>query len=300
MKNFLYCVGLIILLYGCKSKTGEPDVSGIKVELQTERFENDFFAIDTNNIQSSLATLQTKYPAFTLDFLENILGIPLDDTGTVTALSIKQFIKDYKPVKDSADVAFRSIDKYENEIKSGLQYLKFYFPQYPAPKKLITFIGPMDAFYQASTGGYGDIITTEGLGVGLQLHLGKNSTFYNNVIGQQLYPSYISRRFDPEYIPVNCMKNIIDDIFPDRATGKNLLEQMVDKGKRLYLLDKLLPNSADTLKIGYTDAQLKGSIANEALIWNFFLENNLLYENDVQKIKSYVNESPNTPELGDG
>ena len=61
---------------------------------------------------------------------------------------------------------------------------------------------------------------------------------------------------------------------------------MVDKGKRLYILDKLLPQTPDSLKIGYTANQLKGADKNEGLIWNFFVENNLLYETDGQKIKS--------------
>jgi uncharacterized protein YjaZ len=35
------------------------------------------------------------------------------------------------------------------------------------------------------------------------------------------------------------------------------------------------------------------------LIWNFFTENNLLFETDAQKIKSYVGDGPKTVELGD-
>jgi hypothetical protein len=65
------------------------------------------------------------------------------------------------------------------------------------------------------------------------------------------------------------------------------------------MLDKLMPQTADTLKIGYTANQLKGAEKNEGLIWNFFNENNLLFESDAQKIKSYVGDGPKTVELGD-
>ncbi len=68
---------------------------------------------------------------------------------------------------------------------------------------------------------------------------------------------------------MTIMKNIIDDIFPGLPGDKTLLDLMVDKGKRLYVLDKLLPNTADTLKIGYTTNQLKGADKNEGLIWSF-------------------------------
>ncbi len=276
-----------------------PDVSGIAIDISTQRFEKDFFAIDTGNLPVSLIRLQNKYPGFAKDFLENILGIPMSDTNPDTAPAIKKFIADYGPVKDSVNKLFTSFAQQETDIRHSLQFLKYYFPEYPAPEKLITFIGPMDAYFQASTGGYGDIITSEGLGVGLQLHLGRNSIFYTGELGRQLYPQYVSRRFEPAYIPVNCMKNIIDDIYPDQTAGKSLIEQMIDKGKRLYVLDRLLPNTPDTLKLGYTADQLRGCISNEGLIWNFFVENSLLYETDPMKIKSYINDSPKTTELGD-
>jgi hypothetical protein len=74
---------------------------------------------------------------------------------------------------------------------------------------------------------------------------------------------------------------------------------MVEKGKRLYVLDKILPNTADTLKTGYTAAQLKGCYENEGMIWNFFLTNNLLFNIEPVNIKSFMEEAPSTPELGD-
>ena len=50
---------------------------------------------------------------------------------------------------------------------------------------------------------------------------------------------------------------------------------MVEKGKRIYLIDKLMPDTPDTLKIGYTSKQLEGCIENEGLIWNYFVKNGL-------------------------
>jgi len=299
MKKNPFCLSILLILFACNSKTDAPDVSGIGIDLATLRFERDFFSIDTSNLPVSLMGLQSKYPGFAEDFLENILGIPIADTNPDAAFAIKKFIVDYAAVRDSTTRIFDGFEQQEKEIRRGLQFVKYYFPEYPTPEKLITFIGPLDAYFQASTSGYGDIITPDGLGIGLQLHMGRKSSFYTSELGRQLYPQYISRRFEPNYIPVNCMKNIIDDIFPDQSVGKPLVEQMIDKGKRLYVLDRLIPLTHDTLKLGYTADQLKGCISNEGLIWNFFVENNLLYEADPMKIKSFVNDAPKTAELGD-
>jgi hypothetical protein len=288
------------LLISCKDKN-IPDVSGIKAELTIERFEKDFFALDTTQLKQGLDQLKAKYPGFTGDFLANILGLPpASDSSTEVYDAIKRFLRDYRPLKDSADKIFGTTDNIEKELKQGLQFVKYYFPAYKAPAKLITYIGPMDAYYEASLGGYSDVITSTGMATGLQLHMGSNFSMYQSTMGQAFYPDYISRRFTPSSIVVNNMKNIIDDIYPEKLSGKPLVDQMIEKGKRLYILDKLLPATPDTLKIGYTASQLKGCIENEGRIWNFFVINNMLLNNDPSLLKNYMADGPKTVELGDG
>jgi hypothetical protein len=96
------------------------------------------------------------------------------------------------------------------------------------------------------------------------------------------------------------MKNIISDAFPYNASNNNLVEEMIEKGKRLYVLDKLLPTTPDTLKLGYTSQQLEGCFQNEALIWNYFVKNDLLYNKESTVTQLYIKDGPKTPELGDG
>ena len=44
--------GFIIIagLFSCNGKNEIPDVSSVKIQLNTRRFEQQFFALDTNNI----------------------------------------------------------------------------------------------------------------------------------------------------------------------------------------------------------------------------------------------------------
>jgi hypothetical protein len=291
MKKTVIALLIITGLFSCKDKN-IPDVSGISVPLQTQRFEQDFFAIDTNDIPTSFDNLQKNYPNFLTDYLINILELPSDesDSGKPAMALVKRFIADYKAVKDSADKVFSNFNQIERDVKTGLQYVKHYFPAYKAPAKLITFIGPME--------GYSDVITTDALAVGLQLHMGSGFSFYTSNIGQSVYPAYVSRRFTPNTIAVNCMKNIINDIVPENAGGRPLIEQMIEKGKRLYVLDKIMPTTPDTLKTGYTARQLKGCYENEGKIWNYFLVNSLLFTTEPALLKGYIEDAPNTPEFG--
>ena len=68
-KNFWLCFTGIFFLSSCDNKSKGPDVSTIKVNLVLERFEKDFFEIDTLNLSQSLDQLHSKYPGFYLDFM---------------------------------------------------------------------------------------------------------------------------------------------------------------------------------------------------------------------------------------
>ncbi|HUS01949.1 MAG TPA: hypothetical protein VMY77_09490 [Chitinophagaceae bacterium] len=291
MRTIFYYIVAASIFFSCRNND-IPDVSNIKVNLKVLRFEKDFFAIDTNNILNELQRLRIKYPSFINDFTNQILGFDYKTPPDSLTKYIHLFIRDYRFVKDSADKLFADLDPQVKEIKKGLQFVKYYFPTYNLPYQVITFIGPFD--------GYSDVITSEAFAVGLQLHMGSNFSFYKSDFSRDIFPEYISRKFTAEYIPVNCIKNIIDDMYPDKTVGKALIEQMVEKGKRLYLLDKFMPHTPDYLKIGYTETQLKDSHANEAVIWDFFLNNDLLNNADQNIVKNYIGESPKTQELGEG
>lgn len=303
VKKLIFSMVIAIsFLISCNSNKDIPDVSNIKIDVKLERFEKDFFAIDTNHLDISLQKIIQKYPHFTPDFVYNILGLNLNNIiipGNPEQKALSSFIKDYKPMIDSADLLFGNFQKQEREIKNGLQFVKYYFPEYQLPKAIITFLGPIDASFLTSFGTQGDILTQEGLGVGLQLHMGSNFSAYRSPMGQEIYPYYMSANFDPAHIPVNCMHNIIDDIFPTKASGDPLIDQMVDKGKRLYLLLKFLPYTDENICLGYTEKQLKESYNHEALIWQFFMTNDLLNISDQNIVKNYIGEGPRTAELGD-
>lgn len=304
LKSIVHVIIPVIILCfaSCNENKNIPDVSDIRINLTIQHFDQDLFAIDTNNVKAGIVTLQQKYPTLSPAFFENILGLPVDSllSGQAAhASAFKMFLRDYRPLKDSADKLFGDFTKSSAEIQKGLQFVKYYFPQYKSPQKIYTLIGPIDALFETSFGAHGDIITEDGLGVALQFHMGDNFSFYQSSQGQAQFPEYIRRRLTPETIPVNAMKNIVDDMFPDKSSGRPLIEQIVEKGKRLYLVDRFLPKTPGHLKIGYSEKQLEACYENEAVIWNLFVQNYLLNNAEQNMIKNYIGDSPKTQELGE-
>jgi hypothetical protein len=78
--------------------------------------------------------------------------------------------------------------------------------------------------------GYANVLTNEGLAVGLQLYLGKDYSLYQSGFVREVYAEYQSRRFEPAYIPVNCIKNIMDEIYPAAYPDQPLVYQMIEAG----------------------------------------------------------------------
>ena len=288
MKKICSMVFLALIFFGCNSKRKAPDVSKIDVTVKIERFDKAFFSLDTNHIEQGLFQLNQQFPYFTNDFITNILGAePLSDTSRIAFMAARQFLSSYWPAKDSIAPQFKDLGWLEKELQQSFRYVKYYFPKYQLPPKVVTFIGPFDA--------PGAALTQYTLAIGLQLYAGKQFSFYTSMQGQEMYPSYISRRFEPAYITSNCMKAISQDLFVDKSDNKPLIEQMIDKGKYWWLVSQFMPEAEDSLITGYTAKQTDWCQKNEGLIWNFFLQsNNELYNLDPDIIKNYIGDAPNT------
>lgn len=286
MNKFLCFLLFAGFIAGCGNGAKDPDVSNIKVDVNVKRFEKPFFAIDTNNVLQGLKSVQQQFPTFTNDFVANILGAgQFSDTNQLAQRATKQFVGSYWPVYQSLEKEYADVNWLQQDLKTAFQHVKYYFPKYNVPE-VITYVGPFDAPAVA--------VTSNALAIGLQLFGGKDYAFYNSPQGQQLYPAYISRRFERNYIVTSCMKAVAEDLYADNSSSLPLVEQMIEKGKYWYFLDKVLPKTADSLKTGYTQQQLNWANENEGMIWNFLLQNNHLYNTEPNIAQLYIGEAPNT------
>lgn len=275
---FVWC-----FLFACGNKKDKPDVSHLEVKLKLERFEPAFFSLDTNNTAQGLGKLRNAYPYFFPTFMQNILQLNPVDPQSIDIT--RHILASYRSLYDSLQPKYRDLGWLQKELTQGFQYVQYYYPQYRVPA-IITFIGTLDA--------PGVVLTNEYLAIGLQQFAGKNFGGYQLPEVQQLYPTYISRRFDQEYIAANAMKAVVDDIYPDRSAGKPLVEQMIEKGKQWYLLDHLLPDAPDSVKTGYSGKQLSWIQANEGDVWGYIVKNENIYAIDPPVIQTYIGEAPFT------
>jgi gliding motility-associated lipoprotein GldB len=281
-------IGMIVWLFtmSChSSRERAPDVSHISMSVHIDRFDQEFMQSDSNRISESLSELHQKYPVFLPVYLENILNFgAYSDTGAILRREVRAFItaKDIRLLQDTVNAHFPDTREVEAALRQGFRYIKYYFPSFQPPR-VITFISGL--------ANYGAVTADSVLGIGLDMFLGKNFVPYTKVADP--YPEYMLYQFSPEFIAPDCFKVLQQQMFPMKPDG-TLLDMMIRYGKQLYFLDKVMPGAPDSVKIGFTSAQLRWCRENEQYIWQYFVQNSLLYIHDMQRIMHYIGPGPST------
>lgn len=291
MRNFTLFLLLSFIFIACKDNAKAPDVSAIKVNVAVQRFDEDFFSLDTSSA-ASMGLLQQKYPALLQPFVQNIIGVS-------DAAGINTFYRLYKPVFDSSQKIYKDFNPVKKEIEQAFKFVQYYFPSYKLPATIIPVVGPMNSLQDMAMLPNGDytpnFIGQDFVGISLQFYLGNDFSLYNDeYFINNVAPLYRSRRFSKEYIVADVMKLITDDIFPDKSKSRPLIEQMIERGKQWWLLDKFLPATPDSAKTGYTQHQLDWCKENEGLVWSNIVKNENIYTLEPTTIQLYIGEAPFT------
>lgn len=283
----IYLIFLCVLTFFSCKQGSKPDVGDIDLNLKIERFDQDLYAGKNKDLMQTDLQLQKKYRNFYSDYVNRMVG----DGNYSSQEILTTLYKDqaYTDLNREADSVFKAIVPLEKDLTQTFRYIKYYYPKINVPR----FISFVSGFSVQTP------IGDDYMGIGLDMFLGKNSKFYRAIV--KSVPLYLSRRFAPEYIVPRVTETYArEELFPQRDENHSLLSKMIENGKILYFMDKVLDDKvADTIKIGYTAKQLAWCKTYEGDIWAYFMENELLFETDYQKIQLYLTEAPFTPGIGE-
>ncbi len=290
---FVLCVVFILVCAGCRQQNKAPDVSDIPVQVTISRFDQEFMAVDTTAVEAGLQKLNHQYPTFFPVYMNQIMnfGYAADSNTRHPDPVIKKFIesKDIRQLQNTINAHFTpaKIQEIQRELEASFRYMKYYLPEFKVPR-VVTFMSALS--------NYGAITVDTVLGIGLDMFLGADFPLYKQVANP--YPDYILRRFSPDNLITSCIKALVQKKYPPLDKG-TLLDHMIAQGQVLYFLDKVLPDTPDSIKIHYTKAQLDWCNKNEQFIWQYFIRNDLLYKNESLTIRYYVGPGPTSRGMPD-
>ncbi|WP_143097730.1 hypothetical protein [Chitinophaga sp. CF118] len=281
---FLFCFS------ACKHKN-VPNVSHIAMEVHIQRFDHDLYKLDTNHIQASLQQLDAAYPTFLPAYIEHIMNFgPYADSSKLVQMQTRMLVgnSDFRLLQDTINAHFPKLDELEKDLAQSFRYIKYYFPSFRAPKVVA---------FSSVISNYGAITIDSVLGVGLDMYLGKDFPVYAMLPD---YPGYMIRKFSKEYITTNCIQVLSQQMYPGADPSDKLIAQLVNAGKHQYFLEQVLPDVPDSIRLGYTKDQLEWCMESEQMIWQFFIQQNLLYKSDWQSNMHFMNDGPSTQGMPEG
>jgi len=262
MKKYSLLFLFLFLFYSCDKKSKvEKAVEEIPVEMEVVRFEQAFFNAKPEN----LADVKAKYPDF---FPE---GTP--DAVWIDKMQHPQWRELYQEVEKK----YKNFGTQQSEIEDLFKHIKYYFPTIKTPT-IYTVISEMDNNSKA-------IYANDKLVIALELYLGKDHKFYGE------FPAYLRQNFEQRQILPDIVSSFAFGVLPN-PKDKDLLSMMISSGKELYLKDILLPEYSDAERIGYSEDQIKWSKENESYIWEYFVNDKLLYSTDSKLANRFINVAP--------
>ncbi|TAL57901.1 MAG: gliding motility lipoprotein GldB [Bacteroidetes bacterium] len=277
-----YMLFACLILSSCETNRLEVDVSDIQVpEVYVSRFDRDFFALNAGNISRSLPEMQEKYPGFTDLFVKNIL-CPRGITDSACIPEIIRFVtdKDMRAAYDDCQKVFPDLNQTEQKLTDVFRHYNYYYPN----AKLPHVVAMMSGF------NYAIAAADSSFSIGLEMYLGSKARFYEMI----QFPNYKRVNMRKEYIVTDLVHAWMAKAFPNTNKSGTLLNEMIYQGKLLYLEDALMPDTHDSIKIGFTKNQLDWCVENENNMWGFLIKNKLLYSNDITMVTKFTGEAPFT------
>lgn len=263
------------------------DVSEVNVSIDFERFEQDFFQVDTNDLYESLHIVRNKDTSF-FDFytIQMMRFGKISDTLTKpTMLDIKAFLSNpyLLGLYDTVNERFPNTQILESELTEAFKHYKYYFPNNYIPK-IRTVISEFG--YNVAA------LDTDYIAICLDMYLGKNYVYYRSFD----FPQYVVNRFEQKYIVPNSMEVIYNTYFAPDALAETdaLIYAMIEKGKKLYFLECMQPEKEKYVLIGFSKNQFEWCQHEEGEIWRFYNENDLFYNKNYMDHKRHVEDGPLT------
>lgn len=263
MKIKQLCLLLSILFFGaCNSESKlEQEIAKVEVEFVVERFEKMLYDLDVNKVTALKADFPFLFPE------------TIQDSAWVNR--IKDTLQ--QQILLEAKSNFNDFSKTEKDISNLFKHIKYYDKTFKLPR-VITVADYVN--YRKKV-----IVNDKLLIINLMNYLGKDHEFYQNI------SPYIAERMDEQQILPEITEEYAKR-YAYQTSRRTFLDEIIYLGKLHYFKDVMLPDATDANKIGYSEQDVAWAKENEAQIWSYFVENEMLFSSDSKLFARFTAAAP--------
>ena len=292
----LACLSLLTLgLFAACTDDGPPppDVSDVRIDLEVLRFDREIANLDTSRITAELTRLDSAYGSFTDVYFTHLVPVRRGDFSPEEGERVMQAFLDYplthfvdSLVSERFPEASGGVKTMVEDFAQSLRYYRHYLPEAPVPDTLVLY----DSHFELAAFLYGD----GELAAGLDFFLGPDFDYAQVAPNEPIFSNYLAESYTPDNFTGKLLRVLIEDVYPQPRSGR-MIDYLLYEGKKLYLLQLLMPGTPDHLVYEITEPQMHWLRDNETPIYTYLQQEELLYSTDVNKINKYTRPAPYTP-----
>lgn len=256
----------IFLSVGCQEDLREADISQVQRGASFKRFDQAFFESDTNRMQEVVDSLALQYPEFFV--------------GGKNLLFWSSQRRDPKQLElyRTAQKVFDDPRALNENLEFSMKHYYYYFPDEPEIE-FYAYISNLDFEFPVI---FADTVCF----AALDLYLGPGKAYYSSL------PEYIAFYRQPAFLVRDIMESLISSKVPPRNPDGSLLEDMIYFGKKLYILEHMMPQKEDKIIVQYTPEELAFCRENERSMWSYFIENKHLFDTSQELKRRFIELAP--------
>ena len=253
---------LFLSLFSCDQNSElEKTIKSLPIKVKVERFDQAFMKMKAERLRY----LKMAYP-----FL-----FPKHIPDSVFLNRTQDPIQ--KMIQSSVDSVFMDFETTEKDLISLYKHIKYYRPSLVKPRLISVY---SDVDYRNRV-----IVTDSIVIIGIDNYLGADHPFYEG------FYKYVKKNLKKDQIVMD-----LADTYAARWINEpkrnTFLAELIYQGKKLYLKDLWVPSAEDSTKIGYTKGELQWAQDNAFYIWQYFVENELLYSTDPKLLSRFIAMAP--------
>lgn len=169
----------------------------------------------------------------------------------------------------------------EKDLSELFSRIKDYFPKFIVPKVVLYSSGLQ---YEIEPITYEE--KNNLLYIDIVAFMGENNKNYDGI------DKYMQKSMNQENILPKISKVFAEHIVAMDRNKNKFIDRLIYEGKLMILQDAFIPKVPEYLKMNYTKEQYEWAITYEKDIWNYFIENNLLFSEDEQLYERFITVAP--------
>ena len=282
-KKFFFFVFLIFFFVSCQKN---KEIESVHIQ----RFEQALFSANkSKDIDKYFFSIEEQYAPMFATSLKNTEYLNV----------VKEFIKDKEMnnVYNIVKIQYPDLKDLEEELSLALYEIKQIKKDTIKPKIYTLIVGPAE-YSQAFQNRI--LIYPDFSAISLDLYsIEKLSNHpYYKTIPQYMYSALGKENIASHYVNT-YLKEITFRDTPLQSLNPEatLLDCIIEEGKYLYATQTILPEKSLNYILDYTKEQMQWVEKNEANIWSYIIENQLLYNKDRTKYLHLIAPGPSTKNI---